>query len=203
MSDKRQVKREDLRRRLIEAAHERIRTRGIAGLRARDIAADAGCALGGLYTVFHDLDDLILHANSRTLAALGQALGEAVGTESEPGRKLKILAQTYLRFARENRNHWAALFKHRLAPDETVPDWHLAQQTVLFQYLVEPLAQIRPDLDRDTVTARARTYFAALHGIVVLNMEERFIALPRGQLEQEIDRFVDVLIEGNTKTDGG
>ena len=194
------MKREDLKRRLIEAARGQIGTRGIAGLRARDVAADAGCALGGLYTVFRDLDDLILHVNSRTLEALDLALGGAVGTENDPGRKLKVLAQTYLTFARENRNHWAALFEHRMAPGGSVPDWHRAQQAVLFQYLVEPLAQIRPDLDRDTITLRARTYFAALHGIVAMNMEVRFIALPPGQLEQEVDRFVDVLIRGSSQS---
>ncbi|TIW14977.1 MAG: hypothetical protein E5V70_05110 [Mesorhizobium sp.] len=40
-------------------------------MRARDITADAGCALGALYTAFADLDKLILHVNSATLARLG------------------------------------------------------------------------------------------------------------------------------------
>ena len=69
MTTKRDARREDLKGRLIEAAQARIQSSGLAGLRARDITADAGCALGALYTAFADLDDLILHVNSDNAGA--------------------------------------------------------------------------------------------------------------------------------------
>ena len=146
MTAKRDAKREDLRGRLIEAAQARIQASGLAGLRARDITADAGCALGALYTAFADLDELILHVNSITLARLGEALQQEATGAAEPGARLKALAKAYLGFARDNRMAWKALFEHRMAPGVAVPEWHLAEHAVLIQHLVEPLAQLLPAL---------------------------------------------------------
>src|SRR4051794_19590727 len=101
MTMKRNAAREDLKARLVKAGQSRIQSSGLGGLRARDVTADAGCALGALYTVFADLDDLILHVNSETLARLGAALCQEATKVSSPGGKLKALAKAYLCFARE------------------------------------------------------------------------------------------------------
>ena len=62
-------RRQSLRDGLIAAAEQAIAAEGLAGLRARDLARQVGCALGAIYNVFADLDDLIIAANARTLAA--------------------------------------------------------------------------------------------------------------------------------------
>ncbi|MDP1576936.1 MAG: hypothetical protein Q8L76_09260 [Cypionkella sp.] len=48
------------------------------GAKARNVTADAGCALGAMYTAFEDLDWLILQVNARILARLGAALRQRV-----------------------------------------------------------------------------------------------------------------------------
>ncbi len=142
MTTRRQAKREVLRERLIDAAGRRVADRGLASLRARDVAAEAGCALGGIYTVFADLDDLILHVNARTLERMDRELVEAVG-DRRAGDALKALARGYARFARENRNLWAALFDHRMADGGPSPDWLLARHAALAQHIAPPLAAMR------------------------------------------------------------
>ena len=72
-------RRDQMRERVLEAAEAVISTKGLAGLKARDIAARAGCALGAIYTVFEDLDELILGVNQRTLARLEAALAAPNG----------------------------------------------------------------------------------------------------------------------------
>ena len=196
MTAKRDAKREDLRGRLIEAAQARIQSSGLAGLRARDITADAGCALGALYTAFADLDELILHVNSITLARLGEALQQEATGAAEPRARLKALAKAYLGFARDNRMAWKALFEHRMAPGVAVPEWHLAEHAVLIQHLVEPLAHLLPALDTPDLLARARTLFSAVHGIVAISLEDRFIGLAPTDLESELLGFVDTLVSG-------
>ena len=94
MPGKREEKRDDLRERLVAAATARIARSGLAGLRARDVTSDAGCALGALYTAFEDLDGLIYAVTARTLAALEHALREAVAAESASGRQLQRLGAT-------------------------------------------------------------------------------------------------------------
>jgi AcrR family transcriptional regulator len=197
---KRAAKREDLKARLIEAAQARIRASGLQGLRARDVTADAGCALGALYNAFADLDDLILHVNSVTLASLGAALDREAARAIDPRAKFKALAKAYLTFARDNRALWTALFEHRLQPGTTAPDWYLQEQAVLIHDLVAPLAELRPELDSSTLLVRARTLFSAVHGIVAISLEDRFIGLAPTDLEDEVLSFVDSMVTGIEKT---
>jgi hypothetical protein len=44
-----------------------------------------------------------------------------------------------------------------------------------------------PDLDTVALTIRARTLFAAVHGIISIGLEERLIAVPSQKLADEID----------------
>ena len=60
-------RREQLRGALIDAAETAIAEGGLSALKARDLARTVGCALGAIYTVFPDLDALILSVNLRTL----------------------------------------------------------------------------------------------------------------------------------------
>lgn len=200
MTMKQSAKREDLKERLVQAADARIRISGLQGLRARDITADAGCALGALYNAFADLDDLVLHVNSLTLARLGVALDAEAARAIEPRSKLKALAHAYLSFARDNRALWAALFEHRMQPGIAAPDWYLAEQAVLIQDLVAPLAALLPELDRLALLVRARTLFSAVHGIVAISLDNRFIGLAAPDLESEVLRFVDTFVDGIEKT---
>ena len=62
-----------LRERLIDAAERTVAANGLAGLRARDLAREAGCAVGTIYNVFEHLDELILCVGWRTLAMLDSA----------------------------------------------------------------------------------------------------------------------------------
>ena len=83
-----------------------------------------------------------------------------------------------------------------------VPEWLLAEQAVLIQILVEPLAMLRPALDTPDLLARARTLFSAVHGIVAISLENRFIGLAPSDLDSELMRFVDVLVTGIENTAG-
>ncbi|MFK5979578.1 MAG: WHG domain-containing protein [Rhizobiaceae bacterium] len=196
MTAKREAKREELKRRLTKAATGRMESGGLAGLRARDIAADAGCALGGLYNVYQSLDDLILHINSATLGRLNAALQQAAAYAVTPQDKLVALAREYLAFAVENRNLWQALFDHKMPEGVTVPDWHLEEHAVLFSHVAGPVAMIKPELDNVELNVMARTLFAAVHGIVSISLREGFIAVPREVLDVQLTDFIKTLVAG-------
>lgn len=193
MAGKREEKREDLKARLIEAARNRIAVDGLSSLRARDVTQDAGCALGGLYTVFADLDELIMYVNSSTLAALKQSLHDAPAALESPVDALRHLARGYLAFAVAHRNLWKALFEH-LRP--TTPDWHLDEHLFLIGLIATPLADLQPELGTEDRFIRARTLFGAVHGIISISLEGRFVGLPLERLEQEIDAFVLMIARG-------
>jgi AcrR family transcriptional regulator len=198
MAGKREMKREDLRARLIDAARNRIAENGLANLRARDVTQDAGCALGGLYTAFSDLDELVLHVNSVTLAMLEDDLVAELAGEPDPAKQLRILAHGYMKFALGHRNLWTALFEHRLPDGVEAPAWHLDKHMFLIQFIARPLAALNPGMAEEDLRIRALTLFSAVHGIISISLEARFVGLPRGRLESELDDFVSLLAAGST-----
>jgi AcrR family transcriptional regulator len=193
---KRELKREDLRARLIEATRSRIMIDGLPALRARDVTQDAGCALGALYTAFADLDELVLHVNSLTLRAIEASLALSEMKGSSPTDRLRNLARKYLDFAVAHRNLWKALFEHRLPADRPTPEWHLEEHLRLMDLIAEPLRELQPDMTDEERAIRARTLFGAVHGVISISLEGRFVGLPPERLERELDDFVMTIAAG-------
>ncbi|MFY0610310.1 MAG: TetR/AcrR family transcriptional regulator [Hyphomicrobiaceae bacterium] len=196
MAGKREALRNELTRRLLEAATERMEKYGLDGVSAREVTADAQCGLGTIYKCYRDLDELILRVNSRTLKRLDSVLAAAVQPTDAPEVRLVRLALAYLDFALSNNNAWSALFKHRMAAASLVPDWHIAEHRALFQHICRPLAQIDPELSEQDLTIRARSIFAAVHGIVALSIEGKFVGLKRDVVSAELETVVSALIRG-------
>ena len=186
---------------LIDAAERRIAEGGMASLKARDLAADIGIALGGLYNIVADLDELSLRVSSRTLARLGEALtatSEALPlqTKADAVTRLVAIAHAYLHFARDNLRLWRTLFEVRLAAGTALPAWAADDQLRLFRHVADPLALLVPDMDEAQQTLAARTLFAAVHGIVTLGLEERLVAVPLTALEAQIEWLVRAACRG-------
>ena len=196
MSGLRDAKRQDLRTRLTAAAKARMERSGLAGLRARDITSDAGCALGALYTAFADLDALVLEVNAQTLRQLDALMSEAVAKAQDSGAAMKALAATYLAFARAHPLLWKALFQFQPPDGKPLPGWYADDQARLLAQIVKPLAQLQPELDDGALIIRARTLFAVVHGIISISLEERFVGVPIVTLDQEVERLIDQLLAG-------
>ncbi len=188
-------RRSKLRERLLDVARQSIAARGLAGLKARDLAAEAGCALGAIYTAFDDLDELILRVNLSTLQRLGEALDGAL-REAEPEGALRALARAYLDFARAEEPSWRALFEHRLSGGAPVPDWYVDARNQLFSRLETPLGQLLPDQDPETRARLARTLFSAVHGVVALGLEQKIAATPPQTLDAQLDALVRLIAAG-------
>src|SRR5919199_4301283 len=71
-----------LREALLAAAEAMIRMQGLGGLKARELAQAAGCAVGAIYNVFPDLDSLVLAVNAGTLDRIDAAI-ERAGREGD------------------------------------------------------------------------------------------------------------------------
>jgi AcrR family transcriptional regulator len=188
-------RRSKLRDRLLEAAKGFVAQKGLSGLKARDLAAEAGCALGAIYTAFDDLDELILRVNMATLERLGRALDEALRT-ADPSQSLLALARAYLDFARREEPSWRALFEHRIAGGGAPPNWYGDARDRLFGRLEAPLAQLLPEQDAESRARLARTLFSAVHGVVVLGLEEKLAATPATTLDAQLEALVRLIASG-------
>ena len=196
---------DDLATRLIAAAEATIAAHGLPELRARDLARAAGCSVGAIYAVFPTLDALVMAVNDRTLAAMQQALERrpAPGTAVQPAEELAQFAAAYLAFAAEHRNRWAALFEHRLAPGQSVTPEYEARQSIVFARVAVPIGELCPALSAEHVALWARTLFSAVHGVVLIGLEEKLALVPRAVLEQQLRDLVTALAAGLGSQRGG
>lgn len=179
---------------LMEAAEKRICESGIDSLKARDLATDIGVALGGLYNLVEDMDGLMLRLASRTMKRLDAALSAAADatplTDPEAAvARLEGIAHAYYAFARENLQLWRALFEMRLKK-ATLPEWNISEQLGLIGHIMPPLEVLMPKADELQRAVTGRTLFAAVHGIVVVGLEERLIAVPPQALTGQISWLI-------------
>lgn len=196
MTQKKSPKREAMEARIVTALHTLIDERGLDKVGARDVAKKAGISVGAIYTAFADLDHAIFAANADTLMRMRDKL-EAVDLDStDIATGLRALAASYARFAMENPARWKAIFLHRQHPNTQTPQWYLDLHLELISRIFKPLTALRPDLDKDAVAMRARTMFGAVHGVVQLALEKRFVAVTLDNLENEVGALVDAMTRG-------
>jgi AcrR family transcriptional regulator len=197
-------RRKELADELLRVAEKTIRRKGLAGLKARELAGEAGCALGAIYNVFPDLDSLILSVNARTLAAFQKHLAAAgLNEAAEPSddidsniERIVRLAAAYVDFAEENQLLWRALFEHRMAGRRKIPKWYLEAQKPLFALVEKPLRELEPGLGADELALRARNIFAAIHGVVDLGLTQKLADMPVGVLREQVADIARALAEG-------
>jgi len=192
-------RRERQRTQLIDAAEKAIAEKGLAGLKARELAQEIGCALGAIYNLVADMDELVLRVGSRTLARLDATLSAApkpASSQAEATEALVAVALAYCAFARDNLQLWRVLFEHRMAEGATVPDWAVSEQMTMFRHILEPLSVLVPDRDEPERMLMSRTLFSAVHGVVAIGLEEKLIAVPRRDLDRQIEGLVRLVCRG-------
>ena len=187
MAGKVEARRAVLRDTLIAHAETRIKADGLKNLRTRDLAKDAGCALGAIYNVFGDLNDLVLAVNARTFHRLGAAVAETLAQAPQNAtQQLIVMSHAYHRFAAENFNAWRALFDIERPAGEAAPDWYLAEIGQLFAYIDAPLSVLFPDYDAQKRALLTKALFSSVHGIVLLGLDEASAGVPAAQLDEMI-----------------
>lgn len=194
MAGKVQARRAALRDTLIINAERRIAANGLKTLRARDLAQDAGCALGAIYNVFGDLDDLVLAVNARTFKQLGATVAEALADAPQDAtQQLIVMSHAYHAFAAQHFNLWRALFDIERARGEAAPEWYLQEMAQLFVYIDAPLSVIFPDHDAETRGLLTRGLFSSVHGIVLLGLDEASAGVPAPHLDRMISLILSHL----------
>jgi AcrR family transcriptional regulator len=192
-------RRAKLREDLILAAERSISAGGLAALKTRELAREIGCANGAVYNLVEDMDELVLLVGSRTLRRLDAALTatESAGPPS-PTEKLVRIAVAYCDFAAENLELWRALFEHRMTPGKPIPEWAVSEQMDLFRHIFQPLAALLPSRSAAELGVTARSLFSAVHGMVLLGLEQKLIAVPVEALRAEIAVITRAVVKGLT-----
>ena len=187
------AKSEETQRRVLEAAIKAVEAGGLEAVNIRKIATEAGYSVGSVYKHYADQDELLIAVNTITLERIRAAMSDAVQGMEEPLDQLKALARTYLEFARSNRNLWTTLFVHRPPEGRPAPEAHVQGNIALLAFIAAPLRKLDPGFSEEELAARTRTCFAAVHGLVEIGLEERFVGLPGDRMDKELMFLVERL----------
>jgi len=198
-STKTEEKREKQRQRLIEVAETMVASDGIAHLRARSLAAQAGIALGQIYNLFGDLDEIILAVNSRTIATIEDMLAQQIADISPASveENLVSVAIHYHHFARDHYHLWHALFDHHpQRRHKTLPDWVRDEHLRPFLLIEKLLTPLCSHMSQQEIRIFAQTLFSSVHGIILLALDARDVGVPKEQLDEQLRLYLSLLCRG-------
>jgi AcrR family transcriptional regulator len=150
---------------ILEVSKRIIETEGISGLTARNVARQAGCAVGTIYNVFRNMDELILKINASTLLKMQGELSqnlEKIQKNQSLGREI---AKSYIGFANRNGAFWNLLFEFNY-PNE-LPKWYQDIVDSNFSLIENAISNLLSNNSK-LVKQASRIIWASFHGIVSL-----------------------------------
>jgi AcrR family transcriptional regulator len=185
---------DDLRTALIIAGLAVLREENVAGLTLRKVARRAQVSHAAPYRHFADKSELLAAIAEEGFNLLGSAL-ETATTETASAKALFMQAAfAYLTFARQNPDHFQLMFGSYIPNITAYPSLDNAadQSFSRLQLFVERMQSISnsSNLGKERL---AIAFWAMLHGIAMLTVEER---LPAEALQGEnIEEFISGLLE--------
>ncbi len=192
--------RDEMRAKMLGIAKRVVAEEGLGALQARRVADEAGCAVGTIYNVFKNLDNLIIETNSATLSDLGASLvavaqqGADIQGAGAVAERLQALGLAYLDFAVSQNKSWRAVFDHHMAPGNPVPDWYRLKQAQLFALVEGVLGEVIAD--ENSRSRAARALFSAVHGVVMLSLAGTLGPTDRSETEAQVRFIVRAVAEG-------
>ncbi|RVC61738.1 MAG: TetR/AcrR family transcriptional regulator [Mesorhizobium sp.] len=193
---------EEMSERVIAIAENLIEAGGAENLKARTIATEAGIAVGSIYNLFRDIDDLHRAVNMRLLDRLGEAGAAAMAELKKAGvtdtrQCLLALARAYAGFVEAHPASWPALLAfNRRQPAHAEPDAYEARLSDLLQIIARVLADGRFGLDENRLRIAARTLWSSVHGIVTSGYAANSAGRKADETWEQIELLVAVFIKG-------
>lgn len=166
-----------------------VKKEGLENLSTRKVSDSIGYAVGTIYNIYKDRDDLVVHVNLKTLSDLYTAINKAIKEESSSssGKKLKAIAYSYLTFAEKNLNLWSAIFEHKPPRGYEFPEKYLKKINSLFALIEDNIKNI-PEKKKDIFV---KTLWANIHGICFLNLNGKIGFTDNEQIKKMIDLAID------------
>jgi len=162
---------DEIREMALAAAKRIVAKQGYGALSTRKVAAAIGYAVGSLYLVVRNLDDLIMQVNGSTLDDLYQGLQAASARDKNPETSLLRLANEYIEFAFTNRSLWSLVFEHPTT--QRSPAWFQEKVTRMFALVEVRLKDIAPKRPTHEQRLAAHALWSGVHGVTVLGLADR------------------------------
>ena len=167
ITERREREREEVRRKILDAARELFATEGYANVTMRKIAEAIEYSPTAIYGHFEDKDDLV-HALCHEDFARLLAMFDGQAAEVDPIERIRQLGRGYALFAAQNPNHYRFMFmtpgKFEQAHEMSAPGLESFRR--LLAAVEEGIARGR--FQSDDALLISQVLWASLHGAVAL-----------------------------------
>lgn len=191
------VPKEQLEEIIVDAAKRIVEEEGLPGLTARNVAKEAGYAVGTIYNAFRNMDDLILRINADTLRLMRDEFAVALAKPRKGQSLGRIFAKFYIGFADRYTSYWSLLFEFKYQQGQPLPHWYEALVDQNFGLIETAIAPLIPD-DPKLVKQASRVIWASFHGIVTLSMTGKLRLGSREAPERLSESLFENYIKGLT-----
>jgi AcrR family transcriptional regulator len=187
----------DFREQLCTVAERLFAERGYPGVTLRALATELGVSAMTPYRYFRDKDDIFAAVRAGGFRRFADAQEAAYAAESDPERRLRALARSYVEFGRREPHAYRIMFEmNPLTGVERYPEL-VAQQIRGWEPLHRGVtAAIASGALAGDAAHLAHVFWAGVHGIVSLHLAGAYKLI-----EEDLDHIVDAmettLFEGN------
>jgi len=188
----RQERRAALRVKLIEISENKIAADGLQSVTARYLSKEAGCAVGAIYNIFEDMNELFMEVNLSSFQKLAQSVGQAADDldNATPHEQLNKMGQAYLHHALNNTKRWLAMFEVDMSISGSIPDIYRTNLLSLMEVIATPMRKVYPDRTEEEISMIAHTAYCSIHGIVLLGVGRRWSVSEVDELSKMIHFLV-------------
>lgn len=163
---------QDLKSRLIEAAHAMIRSGESGTLSLRAVARQAGVSEAAPYTWFKGKAELMAHVAALGFAALEARLA-AGAQETDPVEALCAMGRAYLDFAEDEPALYALMFSDEVGLDRTASAYQSASAACFERVSLAASRCARVAPDSETGQKAALAAWSLVHGLAQLPLERK------------------------------
>lgn len=186
---------EEIKDMVLNAAEIIVAEESFTELKVRRVAMDIGYTVGSIYMVFNNMADLFMHVKGRTLDDITHRLNQEI--DSRPADKIiEQLAISYHSYAINNYNLWNMIFEHRLAEDESLPDWYQEKIDSIFSLIETQFSRLSGNHNEEQITLAARSLWSGVHGVCTLSLTGKISLLGTDNTEQAVTLLVNNFIKG-------
>jgi AcrR family transcriptional regulator len=162
------VGRDTLRDRALDAARLILETEGLKGLNARRLANEIGVAVGTLYNLFENFEEIILRLNLETLQEMEAHFAARAVLPKDPIEAMLAIAREYLAFTARHRNRWTATLEFKSAAPHRFTEEFPASVSRLVAEVERAMAPLFPPGRESDRRLAAAVLWASLEGINTL-----------------------------------
>jgi AcrR family transcriptional regulator len=161
--------RDSLRDRALDAGRRILREEGLRALHARRIASDIGVAVGTLYNLFENFDEIVLRLNLETLEALEAVFAARAVLPKDPCDATLAIARDYLAFTARHRNAWASVLEFKTTVPHAFTEHFPATISRLVAEVERALSPLFPPGSEAERRLSAAVLWTSLEGISALS----------------------------------